>query len=114
MTIDVTQLAALARDLRGAPRRVERHLEQAVAKTARDIAADAQASAPVDTGALRNSISADVGGMEAVIGPGVHYGGYVELGTSRMRAQPYLFPAADRHERPFAEACADAAEQVLR
>lgn len=112
--IDVSQLAALARDLRAAPRRVERHLEQAVAKTGRDIAADAQASAPVDTGALRNSISADVGGMEAVIGPTVHYGGYVELGTYKMRAQPYLFPAADRHERPFAEACADAAEQVLR
>lgn len=112
--IDVSQLAALARDLRAAPRRVERHLEQAVAKTGRDIASDAQAGAPVDTGALRNSISADVGGMEAVIGPTVHYGGYVELGTYKMRAQPYLFPAADRHERPFAEACADAAEQVLR
>lgn len=114
MTIDVTQLAALARDLRGAPRRVERHLEQAVAKTARDIAADAQAAAPVDTGALRNSVTADINGMEAVIGPGVHYGGYVELGTSRMRAQPYLFPAADRHERPFAEACADAADVIFR
>ena len=111
--IDVSQLAALARDLRAAPRRVERHLEQAVAKTGRDIAADAQASAPVDTGALRNSISADVGGMEAVVGPTVHYGGYVELGTSKMRAQPYLFPAADKHTPAFVDAVADVGDAIL-
>ena len=114
MTIDVSQVVRLAADLRGAPARVQARVEQAVAKTALAVVADAQASAPVDTGALRGSISADIRGAEAVVGPTVHYGGYVELGTSKMRAQPYLFPAADKHERPFAEACADAAEQVLR
>jgi len=29
-----------------------------------------------------------------VVGVGVDYGAYVEFGTSRMAAQPYLFPAA--------------------
>jgi hypothetical protein len=29
-----------------------------------------------------------------VVGVGAEYGAYVEFGTSTMRAQPYLFPAA--------------------
>lgn len=31
-----------------------------------------------------------------IVGVGAHYGAYVEFGTSKMAAQPYLFPAA-RH-----------------
>lgn len=31
-----------------------------------------------------------------VVGVGAEYGAYVEFGTSKMEAQPYLFPAA-RH-----------------
>lgn len=31
-----------------------------------------------------------------IVGVGVEYGAYVEFGTSRNRAQPYLFPAADK------------------
>lgn len=29
-----------------------------------------------------------------IVGVGAEYGAYVELGTSNMEAQPYLFPAA--------------------
>jgi hypothetical protein len=29
-----------------------------------------------------------------IVGVGAEYGAYVEFGTRRMRAQPYLFPAA--------------------
>lgn len=36
------------------------------------------------------------GSSRWVVGVGAEYGAYVEFGTSRMRAQPYLFPAA-RH-----------------
>ena len=113
MTIDVSQVVRLARDLRGAPARVQRHVEQAVTKTALAVVADAQASAPVDTGALRGSISAEIRGDEAVVGPTVHYGGYVELGTSKMRAQPYLFPAADKHTPAFVDAIADVGDAIL-
>jgi HK97 gp10 family phage protein len=35
------------------------------------------------------------GKVVAVVGSGVEYAAYVELGTSRMAAQPYLGPAAE-------------------
>lgn len=34
-----------------------------------------------------------------IVGTNVEYAAYVELGTSRMQAQPYLFPAAKRVSR---------------
>lgn len=54
---------------------------------------------PVDTGNLRNSIThqVDEGGPAAIIGSAVEYAAYVELGTSRQRAQPYLKPAVADH-----------------
>ena len=54
---------------------------------------------PVDTGRLRNSITHAVDMKEqcAIIGSNVEYAAYVELGTSRQKAQPYLRPAAENH-----------------
>ena len=51
----------------------------------------------IDTGRLRNSISHEVVGDTAVIGTNVEYASYVELGTSKMKARPYLRPAAADH-----------------
>lgn len=57
---------------------------------------------PVDTGRLRNSITHAMEGSEAVvIGTNVEYGPYVELGTSRQKAQPYLRPAAVDHVEEY-------------
>lgn len=58
---------------------------------------------PVDTGTLRNSISHAVDESEdmAIIGTNVEYAAYVELGTSRMSAQPYLQPAVLNHTAEY-------------
>lgn len=52
---------------------------------------------PVDTGRLRSSIAHDLArdarGLLAMIGTNVSYGPFVEFGTSRARAQPFLRPA---------------------
>lgn len=54
---------------------------------------------PVDTGRLRSSITNELGtdaeGLVAVIGTDVEYAPYVELGTNRMAAQPFLLPALE-------------------
>lgn len=51
----------------------------------------------VRTGRLRGSITWRLGqdelGLYADIGTNVEYGPYVELGTSRMAARPFLVPA---------------------
>lgn len=75
----------------------------ATRKTATAINRDAKALAPVDTGNLRASLGVEFSGdgragvMRAEIGPSASYGLYVEMGTSRMAAQPYLRPATERH-----------------
>lgn len=60
---------------------------------------------PVDTGRLRNSISHtyDLASHKAYIGTNVEYGPYVELGTRRMKARPYLKPAATEHGDEYRE-----------
>ena len=59
----------------------------------------AQKKCPVDTGNLRGSITheVDAGDNAVYIGTNVEYAPYVELGTSRQKAQPFLRPAASEH-----------------
>jgi HK97 gp10 family phage protein len=57
--------------------------------------------APVDTGRLRNSISHEVDGQDVYIGSNVEYAPYVELGTARQKAQPFLKPAATEHSQTY-------------
>jgi HK97 gp10 family phage protein len=52
---------------------------------------------PVRTGHLRDSIYAKVGEWVAEIGSEATCALFVEFGTRRMRAQPYLFPAVQEH-----------------
>lgn len=62
----------------------------------------AKADCPVDTGRLRNSIThAQTGDQEETIGSNVEYAPYVELGTSRMSARPFLAPAAEGHAAEY-------------
>lgn len=58
---------------------------------------------PVDTGRLRNSISHAVDNNAAYIGTNVDYAVYVEMGTVKTRAQPYLKPAATDHVNEYQE-----------
>ena len=53
----------------------------------------------VDTGRLRGSISHEVKTSEntVYVGTNVEYGVYVEMGTRKMRAYPYLRPAIEKH-----------------
>jgi HK97 gp10 family phage protein len=71
-------------------------VERAVKETAFAIVTEAQRRVPVDTGTLRRSIHADFPTpVSARVGPSVEYGAYVEFGTHRTAAQPYMTPAAE-------------------
>jgi len=60
---------------------------------------------PVRTGNLKNSIMFEIlkGGFAAEIGTHVEYAPYVEFGTSRMRAKPYLVPSFEQSVQIFLE-----------
>ena len=74
----------------------------------------AQNYAPVDTGNMRGSIKHEkededteiygTSNDQARLKP-VDYAPYVELGTSRMRAQPFIRPAAENHAAELQSIC---------
>lgn len=70
-----------------------------VQQTADNIATGAQDRAPVDTGELRDSIHVEGSGQKAAVVVDADHGVYVEYGTSRMGAQPFLWPSLEA-ERP--------------
>jgi HK97 gp10 family phage protein len=61
------------------------------------VVSEAKLRCPVDTGRLRDSINYQVefegNKMTASIGTNVTYGVYIELGTNKIGARPYLRPA---------------------
>ena len=94
MGVDASELRRLAADFRAV--KVRTDAERAVRTAARDIESAAKSLAPTRTGALRGSISSDIDGLTAEVGPTEFYGVFVEEGTSKMAPQPFLDPATDR------------------
>lgn len=119
LTLDVSQARALASRFTSLSGRIGALGAAVLRKTAADIEADAKALAPVDTGALRSSISTTItgdgrgGSMTAEIGPTVEYGIYQEYGTSEQPGQPYMGPAYDRRIGGYADALAQIIDQGL-
>jgi HK97 gp10 family phage protein len=95
-----SEIRRLVADLKGAEAASRVMIRRAIQKTCADTKADAQSLAPVDTGALKSSITyetrAQRNSIVGEVGPTVDYGMFVEAGTSRMGPQPYMRPAFDR------------------
>lgn len=107
---DGSDFRSLGFDLQGAGAQAAQLASVAVRKTAKDIQATAKQLSPVDTGFNRSAIvtsdlrSATVNSPEAEVKATSEYAAYLELGTSRMAAQPFMGPAADQHEPAFLDA----------
>lgn len=93
--VDITELEKLRDDLvllqvtleKDIPSLVLERLGNRMVELAKQIV-------PVRTGRLRDSIMMKSNGPDMiVIGSDVDYSVYVELGTSKMSAKPYLIPA---------------------
>ena len=63
----------------------------------------AQDNVPVDTGHLRDSIEIELkdNGMTGIVEPTAEYAAYVEFGTRKMTANPYLKPAWEAEKKQF-------------
>lgn len=97
VTMDTRRLDELARKL-GV------NTERALAAIAEQVQGEAASRAPVDTGALKNSIAAEKKARFLWwVADGVEYGLYQELGTSRMTAHPFMVPAVESVRKQVAK-----------
>ncbi|MBC1290629.1 HK97-gp10 family putative phage morphogenesis protein [Listeria booriae] len=78
---------------------VSREIDGAVEETGYRIEKNAQENAAVDTGYMKQNISNEHKKMTSVVTSHAHYSYYVEKGTRRTRAQPFMGPAVKK-ERP--------------
>jgi len=74
-------------------------VQVALTKAGEFVKTEAKLRTPVDTGLLRSSIDCNVKEAEKTveIGTNTEYAIYVEKGTTRQRAQPYLTPAIEEN-----------------
>ncbi len=99
VTLDTDKLDEIAGKL-------QLSLDEVMLGAAYEIEAQAKQIAPYRTGALKNSIATERVNENKIIarvGPHVEYAAYVEFGTSRMAAQPYLKPAAESVAQKYSD-----------
>lgn len=97
--VDVSEVLDLAADLVSGAAKVATEAGDAVSDAADELRSDAQSAAPVLTGALRQSITAEGSGTDWEVSAGARYAVYVEMGTSKMAPQPFLFPFVAKTQR---------------
>ena len=104
-TASVDGVSQLAGSLKVWERRKHAAVAGLVTKYAGLIAAAAQADAPRASGRLAESIKPDLERvLRDLIGEvkaGVFYARFVELGTDKLAANPFLFPAFERYARAY-------------
>lgn len=101
-TYRVAGIAELRRELDRLSVQVQAGIKAASTDSAVEIRDNARSNAPIDTGDLRDAIkvrSIPIGSEVGIFDPDVDYGDYLEFGTSRMPAQPFMTPAVVS-ERP--------------
>jgi HK97 gp10 family phage protein len=95
------------------PAATRRRISQVVRKVASDVEARAKQIVPVDTGATKNSIRAQtVNELTSEVVVGTHYAAYLEFGTHKMPARPYLRPAVEAVRPAFEAAIGQAIEEA--
>ena len=105
---EVKGLKELISTLQKIPKEMDNTVGDIVFANALEIEADAKRRAPVDTGKLQQSIKAiKQDSRSAIIKANATglapYAPFVEHGTYKMRAQPFLFPAFFKGRQKFIE-----------
>jgi HK97 gp10 family phage protein len=111
VTIDLT--AVISR-FGKAPTNLQEGITQAIDQLLQGGLTIATSRVPVDTGHLKSTIKVDkTSELMGSIDASAEYAGFVERGTSRMRAQPYMAPAFEQIKRDAPEAIRNAVVKAL-
>ena len=97
ITCDVKGVEEFQEAMRNFDSAIQKQVHRQLASWAADVKALARELVPVRTGHLRSSIYAKINEWVAQIGAEATYALFVELGTRRMQARPYLYPAIQQH-----------------
>jgi len=92
--IDLRRIQRLQKAMKHAPALIAEELGKAVRDLVLLVEGEAKKRCPVDTGQLRASITPVIESWAAgYVGTNTAYAPYVEYGTRKMAAQPFLEPA---------------------
>ncbi|MEM1524587.1 MAG: HK97 gp10 family phage protein [Nitrososphaerales archaeon] len=104
--------------LKNAPREVRESLEKWVEEMSERAYQIARERVPVRTGYLRSTIyktkAPFLGRYTFILGAYADYAGFVEFGTRKMRARPYLRPAIDEVRKIALERLKAITEEKLK
>lgn len=112
-TIDILGLDEVLAALDAEEARIEIGAQNAVAEAVENTYDKSQARVPYDAVTrhkagyvhLKDSGEKKVNGLEGSVSYGTDHAEYVEHGTSRMQAQPYLFPPFEDSQQQLVKAC---------
>lgn len=96
ITYKLKGLDGFLRNVRKKPREAQRAVDKVLARSSLRVERGAKFYAPWDTGWMSNTIYSAPSGLlsHKVVSP-AHYSVYVELGTRKMAAQPFMMPALE-------------------
>jgi HK97 gp10 family phage protein len=109
---DVKGIEEFQQAMRNFDSGIQKHVHRLLASWAADVEASARQLVPVRTGHLRQSIYAEVREWVVRIGAEATYAMFVEFGTRRMQARPYLYPAIQMYLPQLEEIIRDSIEQA--
>ena len=104
------------RQFRRAPEVARKHIGEAIRRTELSVADRVFDSAPRDTGLLRRSVESKTTGLTAriVIEADAYYWRFVEFGTVKLPARPFIRPSAEREQAPMIKRISDAGARMER
>ena len=104
------------RQFRRAPEVARKHIGEAIRRTELSAADRVFDSAPRDTGLLRRSVESKTTGLIAriVIEAEAYYWRFVEFGTVKMSARPFIRPSAEQEQAPMIKRISDAGARMER
>lgn len=101
MTLKLEGAEELKRLLRQTPESIKSRVSGVIATSTFSVAARMRQSAPARTGKLSASITSDATGLRGRVFIGAYYWHFIEFGTVRMPARPFVRPAVEMETPAF-------------
>lgn len=105
--VKIENLPELEKALRDVTSNVRAGAVHVVSEEVGNIGRDARATAPVKSGALRRGIHDSADGLEGTVKATARHSTFVEHGTYKDKAQPFMQPSAERARRRLPQRAAE-------